>query len=166
MPNIEVQVADAAWQSEPDDPESITRRVIGAIEEHLGSEVLSGAIAIRFSNNKEAQILNAHYRDQDKATNVLSFPAPEMPNASGEDQLGDVILAYETVRAEARLQGKSFSDHCSHLVAHGVLHLLGYDHQSPEDASRMEALERDILSRLEIDDPYKDQNVSEAAHGL
>ncbi len=160
MPNIEVQVADAAWQSETDDPESITRRVVGALTGQLDCDI--AGVTVRFANDDEVRALNAQYRHQDKPTNVLSFPAPPAPD---EPYLGDVILAYGTVRIEAEAQGKTLADHTAHLIAHGLLHLLGYDHQTNADAERMEALERDVLARLGVDDPYKDQILPEAAHG-
>lgn len=92
--------------------------------------------------------LNARWRQQDKPTNVLSFPAGDSV------LLGDVVLAFETVRREASEQGKSLADHMSHLVVHGVLHLLGHDHERPRDADVMESLERQVLAGLGIADPY------------
>lgn len=162
MPSIEVQVADAAWQSESDDPESMTRRVVGALIQELGPDPLAAPLTVRFANDAEVQALNAQYRHQDKPTNVLSFPAT--PNA-GEPYLGDIILGVETVATEARVQGKTMTAHTSHLIAHGILHLLGHDHQDDSAAATMEALERDVLARLGIDDPYKDESHPEAAHG-
>jgi probable rRNA maturation factor len=113
------------------------------------------------------QTLNRDYRDKDKPTNVLSFALLddlEDTDEGADDVLardegmpiliGDVILAFETVQREALEQGKSFKDHLTHLVIHGVLHLLGYDHQSDPDADRMERLETSILARMGIADPY------------
>ena len=106
--------------------------------------------------------LNRRWRDRDHATNVLSFPTGGDAGSEGPLLLGDVVLAYETVAREAAVQGKTLAAHLSHLVAHGVLHLLGFDHESDEDARRMEGLERRILARLGMADPY---HVREAAHG-
>lgn len=164
MPNIEVQVADAAWQSEPDDPESITRRVVGALLQELGLETLPGALSLRFAGDAEVRALNAQYRQKDKPTNVLSFPAPDHPGAA-EKALGDLIFARETVAGEAAAQGKTLAAHTSHLIAHGILHLLGHDHQNDIEAEKMESLERAILARLDIDDPYRDDIVMGVAHG-
>lgn len=115
--------------------------------------------------------LNKTYRGKDKPTNVLSFPVADMPAAAGGEPiwagdgrmtlLGDVVLAQETVAGEAEAQGKSFADHLSHLVVHGILHLLGHDHEVDVEADEMEALERDILEDLGIADPYR----SERARG-
>ena len=102
--------------------------------------------------------LNREYRGRDKATNVLSFPSEgskEPPVSSGAPRmLGDVIVAHETVAAEAVAQGKTLGDHLSHLVVHGMLHLLGYDHEQDTVAEKMEALEVKILAGLDIADPY------------
>ena len=106
--------------------------------------------------------LNWRWRGRDRATNVLSFPAGGEAVGEGPLLLGDVVLAYETVAREAETQGKTLAAHLSHLVAHGVLHLLGFDHESDEEARRMEGLERRILARLGMGDPYR---AREAAHG-
>lgn len=108
--------------------------------------------------------LNKAYRGKDKPTNVLSFPVSAMPVAAGGEPmwgadgrmmlLGDVVLAVETIAHEAEDQGKDFAHHLSHLVVHGVLHLLGHDHEVNVEAEEMEALERDILEDLDIADPY------------
>lgn len=116
------------------------------------SVVLDGDDAVRD--------LNREYRGQDKPTNILSFPQWEPPLAPPPPGLplllGDMVLARETVAAEAAAQGKRFSDHLSHLVVHGVLHLLGHDHATDADAEAMEALETEILRTLGIADPYAD----------
>ncbi|MDQ2106151.1 rRNA maturation RNase YbeY [Azospirillum isscasi] len=102
--------------------------------------------------------LNREYRGKDKPTNVLSFALTEAEEPElGEDvpvMLGDVILAWETVAREAAEQGKTPSDHMTHLVVHGVLHLLGYDHETDDEAEEMEQLETDVLATLGIADPY------------
>jgi probable rRNA maturation factor len=101
--------------------------------------------------------LNASFRGKDKPTNVLSFPAaPPPPGMKGTESLflGDLALGYETCAAEALAEGKSLRDHLSHLVVHGLLHLLGYDHETGVEAERMEGRERAILAALGIADPY------------
>jgi len=99
--------------------------------------------------------LNARWRGKDAPTNVLAFASDETPIAGKPVLLGDVVLAYETVAAEAKTQGKSLADHLRHLVIHGVLHLLGYDHIAAAPARRMEALETRILDSLGVPDPYR-----------
>ena len=118
-------------------------------------------VSIVLADDATVRRLNAEYRKKARATNVLSFAtfdrilacAPE-PLPPGPVPLGDVVLALETVRAEADAEGKPFSHHVSHLLVHGCLHLLGYDHQNAEDAALMEGLERDVLAQLGIPDPY------------
>jgi probable rRNA maturation factor len=90
----------------------------------------------------------------DKPTNVLSFPAPESPVALSSKPLGDIVIARETIDREAAERGIPLADHLRHLTVHGLLHLLGYDHDTEGDASKMESLETEILARLGIPDPY------------
>jgi probable rRNA maturation factor len=110
-------------------------------------------LSIVLTDDMRIADLNKSWRGKDGPTNVLSFPAAEMPGAATV-LLGDVVLARETIGREADVQGKRFADHLSHLTIHGVLHLLGYDHESDTEADEMEALERDILENLGIADPY------------
>lgn len=110
----------------------------------------AGEVVVLLGDDGRIRELNAGFRGRDTATNVLSFPAP----ASAAPHLGDVILAYGACRREADEQKKPFSDHVSHLVVHGVLHLLGFDHEDDAEAEVMEAREREILARLGIGDPY------------
>lgn len=107
-----------------------------------------GTFTLLLADDAKLQSLNMTFRAKDKPTNVLSFPAGR------EDYLGDVAMAYGVTRKEAREQKKSFSDHATHLTVHGVLHLLGYDHETAKAAKIMEPLEVEILSELGIGDPY------------
>lgn len=108
----------------------------------------AGDLSIVFADDAQVTALNRQFRGKDKPTNVLSFPD------GADGYLGDVILAYETVRREARMQGKTLRAHTLHLVVHGVLHLLGYDHKTTRDARRMEAIESAVLAQLDISNPY------------
>jgi probable rRNA maturation factor len=112
-----------------------------------------GDIAILLTSDEAVRELNASFRGKDAPTNVLSFPAPANP----EGHLGDIAVAHGVVAREAHEQGKPIAHHLQHLVIHGVLHLIGYDHERDEDAERMEALERKLLARLGIPDPYADR---------
>ena len=114
-----------------------------------------GSVAVRFTSDLEVSIVNRRWRALDKPTNVLSFPAaPGSEFPGGRAFLGDVVLAYETVAAEAAAEGKSLADHAAHLIIHGFLHLLGYDHAALKQAAAMERLEVKILARLGIANPY------------
>ncbi len=126
-------------------------------DEHALSRPLSAPveISILLSSDDVIQDLNSTHRGKDRPTNVLSFPGDHSPGAPGMDiLLGDIILAWGTVSGEAKAENKPVSDHTSHLVIHGVLHLLGYDHETDDDATRMERLEIDSLARLGVRDPY------------
>ncbi len=116
------------------------------------------ALTIRIVNEKESQSLNRDYRGKDKPTNVLSFPfeAPDflLPADVSNHYLGDLVICAGVVAAEAKEQAKLPNHHWAHMVVHGVLHLLGYDHIKNADAEQMEALERTILASLKIPDPY------------
>ncbi|HRF10282.1 MAG TPA: rRNA maturation RNase YbeY [Xanthobacteraceae bacterium] len=115
-------------------------------------------ISIVLSDNEHIRELNKHHRGMDKPTNVLSFPAARMKTPAGTPRfLGDIVIAYETVEREASEEAKPFEDHLSHLVVHGVLHLLGYDHEDDEEAETMESHERQILAKLGIPDPYAER---------
>jgi probable rRNA maturation factor len=112
-------------------------------------------VTILFTSDADMRVLNKDWRGKDKPTNVLSFPATPMPIPPGEIQhLGDIALAFETVSAEAKEQQKPFENHVAHLIVHGLLHLLGLDHETDDEAEAMEARERDILDSLGIPDPY------------
>ena len=115
--------------------------------------IKKAAVTIVLSDDAEVQILNRDYRQKNKPTNVLSFPNGEVDE--GVRQLGDIILAYETIQREAAEQNKSVKDHLTHLTIHGVLHLLGYDHIEETEAETMEAIEIRILSRMGIANPYE-----------
>ncbi len=118
-------------------------------------------VAVRLTTDAEVRTLNAQYRHQDKPTNVLSFPmvAPDLLDAlansdDGEVLLGDIVLAWETVAAEAAAKRIALTDHASHLIAHGMLHLLGLDHGDDVAAAHMEGLETAALATIGVADPY------------
>ena len=110
-------------------------------------------LSIRIVGAREGRVLNRQYRGKDYATNVLSFPV-ELPRGVASPLLGDLVICAPVVAREAREQRKAPRDHYAHLTVHGVLHLLGFDHQNERDAARMETLETRILAKLGIADPY------------
>ncbi len=131
-------------------------RAASAVFAEIGT-AWSGAseLSIVFSDDANIRELNAGWRGKDKPTNVLSFPAfPVSGGGSLPPMLGDIVLAAETVLREAELEQKPLENHISHLVIHGLLHLLGYDHETDAEAEEMEAAERAALARLAIPDPY------------
>ena len=121
-------------------------------------------VSLVLTDDDEMRALNRTWRGKDTATNVLSFPAGEGIGEPG--LLGDVVLAYETTLKEARAQDIALKDHVAHLVVHGVLHLIGFDHMHNEEAERMEAVERIALSSLGIADPYAEEEARLAEASL
>lgn len=121
------------------------------VQAALGRE--PGAVTVRVVGEAESAALNARYRKRRGPTNVLSFPAAPLPDGT-RPLLGDLVIAAPVVTREAAVQGKVPRAHWAHMVVHGCLHLLGYDHEVDEDALRMEARERQILARLGYPDPY------------
>lgn len=117
------------------------------------AEGKAGAVSLLLGDDAAIAGLNTQFRGKEGPTNVLSFPPAEAGEAS-QGFLGDIALAAETIAAESQFQGKRFEYHAAHLVVHGFLHLLGYDHIDPADAESMESRERAILISLGIDDPY------------
>jgi probable rRNA maturation factor len=122
----------------------------------FGADKLAGDVCVRICDEASSQELNRTFRQRDKPTNVLSFPADV--DVGGELILGDLALCWPIVVSEAKLQEKSTSDHAVHLTVHGLLHLLGFDHEQGSDAEIMEDLEREILASLNIADPYTTQS--------
>jgi len=121
----------------------------------------NGEISIVLCDDDFIQTLNRDYRNKDKPTNVLSFPQIDFrkgENPGNPVPLGDLILAYQTIAREAEEQNKPFQSHFTHLIVHGTLHLLGYDHEDAEEAEEMEALEIIALKKMGIDNPYSDAN--------
>lgn len=131
-------------------------QAIEAAYAHVKDEIPQDIeVSIVLMSDAQIQDLNKDHRGKDKPTNVLSFPLNE-PDMIVESALGDIIFALETIQREAKDQDKSFEDHLMHLTIHGFLHLIGYDHEtSEEDAEEMEALEIQILSDLNIKNPYE-----------
>jgi probable rRNA maturation factor len=112
-----------------------------------------GALTVIVDDDARVRELNRLWRGFDKPTNVLSFPSPDTQPGPART-LGDITISYETAAREAAAEDKSFANHVAHLAVHGFLHLLGYDHESDDDAEEMEGLERAILARIGISDPY------------
>jgi len=123
----------------------------------LGARAARAELGVRVVSPAESRRLNARYRGRDKPTNVLSFPPPAMPAGTpgGARALGDLVICPGVLRGEARAQAKTLKAHWAHLVVHGTLHLIGYDHQRAADARRMERREIAVLRRLGFANPYR-----------
>jgi probable rRNA maturation factor len=122
----------------------------------LGRRARNREVGVRVVGRAESRKLNAHYRGKDYPTNVLSFPASSLPPGAAEPQpLGDLVICPQVLRTEAREQQKSLRSHWAHLVVHGALHLIGYDHERAGDARRMERREVAVLRRLGFTNPYR-----------
>lgn len=179
-PNISVRIAYRRWRTRLPDAAVLLERTAQAA---LGAAARAGsvpqgpALEISFMLADDARVrrLNRDYRGQDKPTNVLSFPSEDDESHSeslgaadgetGPRLLGDVVFALETLEREAAAQSKTLSDHLCHLAVHGVLHLLGYDHQVADEAECMERLEVEVLASLGIGDPYREAPEQAAALG-
>lgn len=165
-PDVVVSIPEQAWTTALADISGRSTQ-IAALAYRAGAEALGAMlpvpeISILLTNDAEVMVLNAQYRDKARPTNVLSFPALTSDQIAGHLGggaappllLGDVVLAFETVDAEAAQANKPLADHFAHLLVHGVLHLLGFDHTTEDMARRMETLEVEILRRLGVGDPY------------
>jgi probable rRNA maturation factor len=156
MIEVELVVGSELW-AELADVEAVARRAVDAalaVARPRLSEPCE--LSILLGDAATVRDLNRTWRGKDSATNVLSFPAAPQPGAPGPRCLGDIALAFEILHREAEAEGKSLADHASHLIIHGLLHLLGFDHEKAGDAEQMEALEIEALRRLGIASPYRD----------
>lgn len=161
----DVVLEDARWLC--CDIQSICTRAMAATLAHLGIDAQMAEITILACDDTRIAALNADFRGKLTPTNVLSWPsderaasnpgdapAPPEPDPDGAIPLGDIAISIDTCTAEAHAAGKTLTDHALHLIVHGILHLLGYDHSDDPDAALMEGLETAILCKMGIDDPY------------
>ena len=165
---IHIELArEEPWPADTDWDALASRATRAAIERTPYGELLTTAatveISVRLTADEEVRTLNAQYRQKDKPTNVLSFPMvqPDLIDTvsqnsdDGELLLGDIVMAHGVCEAEAREKGVTVDEHATHLLVHGTLHLLGYDHMGDEEAEAMEDIERQALASLGIADPYQ-----------
>jgi probable rRNA maturation factor len=161
---LEVIVRSALWKKRRTAKSVVKKAVLAAAK---AASTAGAELAIVLSNDSTIRALNRGWRGKNAPTNVLSFPAaPDLPvrtaglrRGGGKSRdlspyIGDIVIAYQTTYREAVAQGKPFDHHLAHLAVHGFLHLLGYDHDNDRDAEKMESLERRILGRLAVPDPY------------
>jgi probable rRNA maturation factor len=151
-PLIDVVVESPQWDATKG-AEATVRRALTEAAVAIGADFKNRVVAVLLTDDASVRRLNAQWRHIDKPTNVLSFPS-----AAGQHgavtALGDIAIAYETTAREAMDEGKPFTNHLAHLAVHGFLHLLGHDHEADAEAEQMERLERAILARLGVPDPY------------
>jgi len=156
-PRLLLGIEDEGWEALLGaDPETLVREAIGAVSARLPALAAADTeISVSLDSDAAVRELNRQWRGKDKPTNVLSFPMMQLaPGDAPGPLLGDLVLARETLGREAAADGKPVADHFRHLVVHGTLHLLGYDHETDDEADAMEALEIEILAGLGIADPY------------
>lgn len=148
---IDIAIESPLWEAFDAAP-ALAQTAIETALKHADADLDDAEVSLLLCDDAFIQTLNRRWRRQDKPTNVLSFPAASGPGDTA--LLGDVAVAFETMAREAEAEGKSLAAHFSHLIVHGLLHLLGYDHESDEEAEEMESLEREVLASLGIADPY------------
>ncbi len=163
--SLDISVSSRLWRQLPR-ARAIARETIAAAAESAGPGIdrpegraslptpYGGDVSLCLADDAALRALNSRWRGIDKPTNVLSFPAARSDPPGAAPALGDIALAFETLAREAGELGVPLADHYRHLVAHGFLHLIGYDHETDAEAERMEALETRILARLGAADPY------------
>ena len=153
----DILIDDARWSGRMDVEGVVNSVVAKALQ--VTKVVLNRDAEASFTFADDARIreLNAIWRKKDSATNVLSFPAADGAALKTSQLLGDVVLAYETIDREAIEEGKPFADHAAHMIAHGFLHLIGFDHEDDAQADEMEGVESRVLSGLGMPDPWADR---------
>lgn len=158
---IDVSMAEPEWAASFLDVEEVVGMAVNhTIKLATIPDILAGReleTSVVLANDDLIQVLNREYRGMDKPTNVLSFAQLDSDSPVPDEEaynIGDIILSYQTIDREAREQGKFFKDHFIHMVVHGTLHLLGYDHQTEDEATHMETLEIRILEKMNIQNPY------------
>lgn len=152
----DISVVSGGWDSALPEVETVVRRAAESTwRSESGGAAADGAeVSVALADDATMRKLNREYRGKDMPTNVLAFPAEDGGAAGRVRLLGDVVLAFETVQREAAERSKPLADHVSHLVVHGMLHLLGRDHETGVQAAAMEALEISILAGLGVTNPY------------
>ncbi|WP_202620537.1 rRNA maturation RNase YbeY [Methylocystis heyeri] len=158
---VDILINAPAWEALPE-LERLASRVVHETHAQSGARLAEDCeLCITFCDDEEIRALNAQWRGQDKPTNVLSFPTPG--DLAKKPLLGDIVIAFETVAREAGEQDKTLADHTAHMIIHGFLHLIGYDHETPAEAEVMEALERRSAKALGMNDPFAGAELIESA---
>lgn len=148
---VDLHVADVRWEEALGDMEPFCAHVLGRAAAHMRT---AGEVSLLFAADMDLHELNRTWRSIDKPTDILSFPYQGPAPPAGPRPLGDMALAFDTARRDADQMRRPMQAHVAHLLVHGFLHLLGYDHIAPEDAAKMEPLEIEILAGLGWPNPY------------
>jgi probable rRNA maturation factor len=151
-PQVDVQIQSALWDAEPDAAETV-RTAIAAAAATIPVQGLG--LSVSLTDDETIRSLNRQWRDIDKATNVLSFPAAHTPAAIATKFFGDIIIGYETLKQECADENMIFLHHLAHLTVHGFLHLMGYNHESDPEANDMEGVESKIMVTMGLPDPWR-----------
>ena len=157
-PSVDIQTHSPLWAAEPAARQTV-RAAIAAAATALATA--DGEVSILLTDDCAIGKLNRDWRGIDKPTNVLSFPAAKTAGG-GAHMLGDIVMAYETLRRECDDEGRIFLHHLAHLAVHGFLHLVGYDHRTDSDADEMERLESQIMTRIKMPDPHLARDLGRA----
>ena len=158
---VDLAIENPSWTALGDLQSLAERAAEAALREAGFASGESPELSCLFGDDASIRKLNAQWRGMDKPTNVLSFPAT---GPGAELLLGDIVLAFETVAREAAAENKPIRDHVTHLIVHGVLHLVGHDHEADDEADAMEALEVRALHRLGLANPYAESTAAESGH--
>jgi probable rRNA maturation factor len=146
----DIAIESGLWAAEP----RAETTVAAAIAAAAAHSTRDGEVSILLSDDSAVRDINRQFRGLDKPTNVLSFPAADTPATQGH--VGDIVIAYETLRRECEDEGREFLHHLAHLTVHGFLHLIGYDHETDAQADEMETLESRIMVSMDMPDPWRD----------
>jgi probable rRNA maturation factor len=150
-PSIDIQIQSPLWDAQPAAVQTI-RDVLAAAA--LVLSTAGGEVAIVLTDDESIRELNRQWRDVDRPTNVLSFPAAVTPTSAGAKFFGDIVMAYETLKRESDDENRAFLHHLAHLTVHGFLHLIGYGHDVEAEAEKMEGLESRIMLSINLPDPW------------
>lgn len=150
-PAVDIQVESPLWEAQP----AAEQTVRAAIAAAAALSTSGGEVSILLTDDSAVRVLNRKWRGIDKATNVLSFPAPETMSKGAAGILGDIVIAYETLKRESDDEDRDFLHHLTHLTVHGYLHLVGFDHQNDAEAAAMETLESRVMTGMQLPDPWQ-----------
>jgi probable rRNA maturation factor len=149
--SVDIDVQSPLWAGQP----AAEQAVRAAIAAAAALSTSDGEVSILLTDDSAVRVLNREWRGIDKPTNVLSFPAPKNLSQGNAAILGDIVIAYETLKRESDDEDRDFLHHLTHLTVHGYLHLIGYDHQTEAEAVAMEALESKIMTHMQLPDPWQ-----------